>query len=255
MLSKRLFGPSPPYSDFLQIFIGILQAKQADLKLLIVEDEHSLRQSMTDFLSVAGYVCETASGYREALEKMDYHEYDCIILDIMLPGGSGLELLKNLKKDGKSDAVIIISAKGALEDRIEGLQTGADDYLTKPFHLSELAVRIAAILRRKQFNGQSVIQLGNITIDTLANQVKVHDTELELTQKEYQLFLFLVINKNRIVSKNAIAEHLWGDDMDFPANFDFIYSHIKNLRRKLVQAGNEDCIRSIYGAGYKLQTG
>ena len=223
------------------------------MKLLIVEDEVSLNQSITDFLSAAGYLCEPVFNYADAMEKIDYHDYDCIILDIMLPGGSGLELLRYLKQDGKTDGVIIISAKGALEDKIEGLQLGADDYLTKPFHLSELSVRVSAIIRRKSFNGQSVISIGNINIDTIGKTVTVNKQTVELTQKEYQLLLFLTINKNRVLTKNAIAQHLWGDDMDFPANYDFIYSHIKNLRKKIVAAGSEDCIRSIYGAGYKMQ--
>jgi len=223
------------------------------LKLLVIEDEASLNQSIVDFLSAAGYLCESVFTYREAIQKIDYHSYDCIILDIMLPGGSGLELLRYLKQDAKTDGVIIISAKGALEDKIEGLQIGADDYLTKPFHLSELSVRIAAIIRRKKFNGQSIVSIGDIKIDTIGKTVSVQEQPVELTQKEFQLLLFLVINKNRILSKNAIAQHLWGDDMDFPANYDFIYSHIKNLRKKMMAAGAEDCIRSIYGEGYKLQ--
>ena len=224
------------------------------MKLLIVEDEVSLNESMVDFLSSAGYLCETVSNYNDAVMKIDYHEYDCIILDIMLPGGSGLELLRYLKQDGKNEGVIIISAKGALEDKIDGLQLGADDYLTKPFHLSELSVRVSAIIRRKSFKGQSIIHIGNISIDTNGKTVTVNQRLVELTQKEFQLLLFLTINKNRVLSKNAIAQHLWGDDMDFPANFDFLYSHMKNLRKKMVAAGSEDCIKSIYGVGYKMQT-
>ncbi len=208
---------------------------------------------MVEFLSAAGYLCESVFSYKDALEKIEYHTYDCIVLDIMLPGGSGLELLHYLKQDKKNDGVIIVSARGALEDKIEGLQLGADDYLIKPFHLSELSVRIAAIIRRKNFNGQSIIIAGNIRIDTTGKSVHINRQELILTQKEFQLLLFLVINRNRVLSKNAIAQHLWGDDMDFPANYDFIYSHIKNLRKKIVAAGGEDSIRSIYGEGYKMQ--
>ncbi len=208
---------------------------------------------MVDFLTAAGYVCESVYTYQEALIKIDYHSYDCVVLDIMLPGGSGLDILKYLKDDKKNDGVIIISAKGALEDKIEGLQLGADDYLIKPFHLSELSVRIAAILRRKHFNGQSFIIAGDIKVDTAGKTVTVKRQTVDLTQKEYQLLVFLLINKNRILSKNAIAQHLWGDDMDFPDNFDFIYSHIKNLRKKLEAAGSEDYIKSIYREGYKMQ--
>lgn len=208
---------------------------------------------MVEFLSSAGYLCESVFTFQQAIEKIETHTYDCIILDIMLPGGSGLNILRMLKQNKNTDGVIIISAKGTLADKIEGLEIGADDYLTKPFHLSELSVRIAAIIRRKQLNGQSVIMNGDIQIDTLSKNVKVHGKSIELTQKEFQLLLFLMINKNRILSKNAIAQHLWGDDMDYPTNYDFLYSHMKNLRKKLMGAGMEDCIRSIYGEGYKMQ--
>jgi DNA-binding response OmpR family regulator len=223
------------------------------LKLLIVEDEISLRTSMTDFLTAAGYLCESAATYKEALAKIEDYSYDCIILDIMLPGGTGLEILQYLREDKKNDGVIIVSARGALEDKIEGLQLGADDYLIKPFHMSELSVRIAAIIRRKSFNGQTKLVAGDIKIDTQGKQAFINDKELLLTQKEYQLLLFLVINRNRILSKNAIAQHLWGDDSDFPDNYDFLYSHIKNLRKKMITAGGEDSIKSVYGEGYKMQ--
>lgn len=223
------------------------------MKILIIEDEEDLKQAMVDFLTAAGYLCEAVSSYREGLGKIEYHNYDCIVLDIMLPGGSGLSILKYLKQDKKNDGVIIISAKGALEDKIEGLQLGADDYLIKPFHLSELSVRIAAIIRRKNFNGQSEIIAGDLVIDTMGKTVTANGKLIELTQKEFQLLLFLVINRNRVLSKNAIAQHLWGDDMDFSDSYDFIYSHIKNLRKKITATGAIDCIRSIYGEGYKLQ--
>jgi DNA-binding response OmpR family regulator len=171
----------------------------------------------------------------------------------MLPDGSGLDLLKSLKQNNKTDGIIIISAKGELDDKINGIEMGADDYLAKPFHLSELAVRVSSIIRRKSFQGKSQMIIGNISIDIQAKLVMVENKELDLTQKEYQLLIYLAINKNRVLSKNAIAQHLWGDDMDFPDNFDFIYAHIKNLRKKMIAAGSEDCIRSIYGEGYKMQ--
>jgi len=222
------------------------------LKILIVEDEKVLNESMVTYLSGSGYNCESVSTYNDALEKIDHHTYDCIVLDIMLPGGSGLQLLKYLKEDRKDEGVIIISAKDALDDKMAGFELGADDYLTKPFHLSELSMRIAAIIRRKNFQGQSIINAGDISIDVNAKTVKANNKELALTQKEYQLLLYLVTNKNKILSKNAIAQHLWGDDQDFAENFDFIYTHIKNMRKKLVAAGAEDRIRSVYGMGYKL---
>lgn len=223
------------------------------MKLLIIEDEVALNQSMVEFLSASGYLCESVTEYNQALEKIELYDYDCIILDLMLPGGSGLQLLNYLKQNKKSDGVIIISAKNSLEDKIEGIKSGADDYLTKPFHLAELSVRIAAIIRRKKFNGQSVILAEDIEIDTAGQSVKVNQQDIELTQKEFQLLVFLVVNKNKVISKNAIAQHLWGDDMDIASNFDFIYAHIKNLRKKIMNAGGEDRIRSIYGVGYKMQ--
>jgi DNA-binding response OmpR family regulator len=223
------------------------------LKLLIIEDEKSLNQSMVEFLSASGYICESVFNFQEATEKIELYDYDCIVLDIMLPGGSGLQILKYLKQNHKTDGVIIISAKDSLEDKISGIELGADDYLTKPFHLSELSVRVAAIIRRKKFDGISILTAGNIIIDTQGKSVSINKQEIELTQKEYQLLLFFIINKNKVISKNAIAEHLWGDDMDIASNFDFIYAHIKNLRKKITAAGGEDNIRSIYGVGYKMQ--
>ena len=235
-------------TDFMWYFV-----KNQGLKLLIIEDEISLKQSMVEFLTASSYLCESAVTYKDALEKIELYDYDCIILDIMLPGGSGLDLLKNLKQNNKSEGIIIISAKGELDDKIIGIEMGADDYLAKPFHLSELAVRVAAIIRRKSFQGKSQLVIGEICINLQGKEVSIQNKVLDLTQKEYQLLLYLAINKNRVLSKNAIAQHLWGDDMDFPDNYDFIYAHIKNLRKKIVAAGSDDCIRSIYGEGYKMQ--
>jgi len=222
------------------------------VKLLIVEDELALKESLIEYLSASGYLCESAANFNEAVEKIELYDYDCIVLDIMLPGGSGLQILQYLKDNKKTDGVIIVSAKNALEDKIKGIELGADDYLTKPFHLSELSVRIAAIIRRKQFNGQSFIEHDFFYIDTIAKTVKVNNKILDLTQKEYQLLLFFIINKNRVLSKNAIAQHLWGDDMDYTDNYDFLYTHIKNLRKKIINAGGDDCIKSMYREGYKM---
>lgn len=219
---------------------------------MIVEDEQPLSQSIAEYLG-PGYICQQVYTYADALDKIKAYDYDCIILDIMLPGGSGLQLLKYLKEMQKTDAVIIISAKNAIEDRVSGLMNGADDYLVKPFHLSELSARVSAIMRRKSFNGQPVIMVGDIWIDTEAQDVKVNNKPILLTIKEYQLLLYFVANRNRVLSKNNIAEHLWGDEMNFADNHDFIYTHIKNLRKKMMAAGGEDYIRSIYGVGYKMQ--
>ena len=220
------------------------------MKILIVEDEPALNKSMVDYLSSQQYLCESVATYRDALEKTELYEYDCIVLDLMLPGGDGLQILRALKAANKADGVIIISARNELDDKIAGLSLGADDYLTKPFHLSELSVRIAAILRRKNLNGTNLLVFEEIEMDTLARTVTVHKILVALTRKEYELLMYLIINKNRVLSKNTIAEHLWGDDMDVADNYDFIYAHIKNLRKKLLEAG--DYIRSVYGIGYKF---
>lgn len=220
------------------------------MKILIVEDESELSSAITGYLKSENYICETAYGFHKAIEKTELYDYDCIVLDITLPGGSGLEILKELKANKKTDGVLIISAKNSLEDKVAGLTLGADDYLSKPFHLSELSARIAAIIRRKNFKGNNILSLDDIIIDTVAKSVFVNDAMLDLTKKEYELLLYFACNKNKVISKNAIAEHLWGDDME--GNNDFIYTHIKNLRRKLSDAGGGDYIQSIYGMGYKF---
>jgi DNA-binding response OmpR family regulator len=222
------------------------------MKILIVEDEPALNKSIGDYLSSQQYLCESVSNYKDALEKIELYQYDCIVLDLMLPGGTGLQLLAALKAANKTDGVIIISAKNELDDKIKGISLGADDYLTKPFHLSELSVRVAAIIRRKNLQGSNLIVFEEISIDVPARMVTVHTAPLVLTRKEYELLVYFVINKNRVLSKNTIAEHLWGDDMDMADNYDFIYAHIKNLRKKLLAAGTGDYIQSVYGMGYKF---
>lgn len=207
---------------------------------------------MVDYLTQQQYRCESVSNYADALEKIERYSYDCIVLDIMLPGGNGLHLLEQLKANHSTDGVIIISARNELDDKIAGIQLGADDYLTKPFHLPELSVRIAAIIRRKNLQGNNNLHFREITIDVAGKMVTINNEQLVLTRKEYELLLYFVINKNRILSKTAIAEHLWGDDMDMADNHDFIYTHIKNLRKKMIQAGTGDYIRSVYGMGYKF---
>ena len=207
-------------------------------------------ESIATYLKEENYTCEIASDFNSALYKIDEHEYDCILLDITLPGGNGLDILKELKANNKMEGVLIISAKNSVSDKIAGLNLGADDYLAKPFHLSELKARIAALIRRKNFEGSIYIKFNGINIDTQAKRVTVNDREVELTKKEYELLLYFISNKRRVISKNAIAEHLWGDEM--PGNYDFIYTHIKNLRKKLAEAGDADYIKSIYGMGYKF---
>jgi DNA-binding response OmpR family regulator len=223
------------------------------MKILIVEDEQELAKSIVKYLQQESYVCEVAYTSSEAEEKVMLHEYDCILLDITLPDGNGLKILEKLKAERKLDGVIIISAKDSIEDRITGLNLGADDYLPKPFHLAELGARVASVIRRKKFEGNNQIKIHEISIDLLGKRVQVNGHHVELTRKEYDLLLFIVSNKNRVVTKNAIAEHLSGDDAEVFDNFDFIYAHVKNLKKKLSEANCPDYIKSIYGLGYKFE--
>ena len=220
------------------------------MKILIIEDEKELCDSIVTYLTTQEYSCDTASNYNDALYKTDTFDYDCILLDISLPGGNGLQILEQLKQSNKTDGVLIISAKNSLDDKIKGLNLGADDYLPKPFHLSELNARIAAIIRRKNFDGHNLIKFHNLIIDTQSKEVTVNEKIITLTKKEYELLIYFISNKRKVISKDAIARHLWGDDM--AGNFDFIYTHIKNLRKKLADSGESDYIKSIYGMGYKF---
>jgi DNA-binding response OmpR family regulator len=223
------------------------------MKILVIEDENELAESITGYLTGNNFVCERASNVFVATDKICAYEYDCILLDLMLPDGNGFEILKELKRQNKTDGVIIISAKETLETKIEGFNLGADDYLTKPFHLSELMVRIQALIRRKQFNGNNKMIFNEIEIDTLAKTVKVNNRKIEITKTEFDLLLFLSGNKNRVLSKSAIAEHLSGDMADMLDNHDFVYAHVKNLKKKLKDAGCGDYIKTVYGLGYKWQ--
>ncbi len=222
------------------------------MKLLIIEDEKELASSIASYLKNENYTCEVASNYKQALDKIETSDYECIALDITLPGGSGMQLLKELKNNKKTDGVIIISAKNSIEDRINGLRLGADDYLVKPFHLSELAARINAIIRRKMHSGNNVIRFNEISIDTLAKEVRVKEDPVELTRKEYELLVYFLSNQRKVISKNALISHLWSQEMGTGESADIIYTHIKNLRKKLSEKGCGDYIRSLYGMGYKL---
>lgn len=223
------------------------------MKILIIEDEQELAKSIAEYLSEENYLCEFASTFNQALDKITDYHYDCILLDIMLPDGNGMKLLEELKKQDKQDGVIIISAKDALDDKIKGLQIGADDYLTKPFHLAELAVRIYSVIRRKQFGNANTIQQNELQIDLLAKTVFVTNEQVVLTKKEFDLLLYFIGNKNRVISKSTLAEHLSGDFADMLDNHDFVYAHIKNLKKKLNDAGCDNYLKTIYGTGYKWE--
>ena len=223
------------------------------MKILVIEDVIALSKSIVTYLKQESYLCEIATNFNTAIEKVDSYDYDCILLDISLPDGNGLNILKVLKENDKTDGVIIISAKDSIDDKIVGLTLGADDYIPKPFHLSELSARIAAVIRRRRFNGGNILVFHEITIDTLAKTVTANNQTIDFTRKEYDLLLYFTINKNRVLSKTAIAEHLSGENADVYDNYDFIYAHIKNMKKKLATVGCNDYLKSIYGMGYKFE--
>ncbi|WDF75964.1 response regulator transcription factor [Mucilaginibacter sp. KACC 22773] len=222
------------------------------MKILVIEDEQSLRENITSYLNVDGNICESCGGLTTALQRLADYDYDCVLLDIGLPDGQGLDVLEFLRAHHKNEAVLIISARNSLDDKLKGLNLGADDYLTKPFHLAELKARLMAVYRRKALNTNNKVVFNEISIDIPGRTVEVNDNAIILTRKEYEMLLYFIANKGKVISKNAIAEHLWGDEMDMHDNFDFIYTHIKNLRRKLLDAGGKDYLTSIYGLGYKF---
>lgn len=222
------------------------------MKILIIEDEPDMLANMQQTLERESYLVETAMDYSTAAEKIGVYEYDCILLDITLPGGNGLDLLKKLKETGAGDGVIIVSAKDSLDDRIKGLDYGADDYLSKPFHMAELNARVKAVLRRRNFEGSNSISIGNLKAFPEDRNILIADKTINLNRKEYDILIYLVTNKERLVTKSALAEHVWGDNIDQADSFDFIYSQIKNLRKKLSLTDASIEIQSIYGVGYKL---
>lgn len=224
------------------------------MKILIIEDETELAKSIAEYLSEENYLCEFAETFYEAMYKIETFQYDCIILDIMLPDGNGLKILEELKNQNKQDGVIIVSAKNALDDKIKGLQLGADDYLTKPFHLSELMARIYSIIRRKQFNNSNIIKQNELQIDLLAKTVYVNNEVIALTKKEFDLLIYFIGNKNKVISKSTLAEHLSGDFADMLDNHDFVYAHVKNLKKKMNDAGCESYLKTVYGTGYKWES-
>ncbi|MFA9389716.1 MAG: response regulator transcription factor [Prolixibacteraceae bacterium] len=222
------------------------------MKILVIEDEPEMRGLIKQFLEDENYVVEEASNYYSGLDKIVSYDYDCILLDIMLPDGNGLDLLNELKKLDKADSVIIISAKDSLDDKIKGLDLGADDYLTKPFHIAELNARIKSVIRRKKSDGRRLLELENVSINIDERIVLVNDQSVELNRKEFDILVFFVVNKSRVVSKSAIAENIWGDYIDQSNDFDFIYSQIKNLRKKLRSFNANIDITTVYGMGYKM---
>lgn len=224
------------------------------MKVLIIEDNEELAENTQGFLVREGYVCELCYNHAEAQRKLNAFNYDCVILDIMLPDGNGLNLLKYIKTEKIESGILIISARNSLDDKVTGLELGADDYLTKPFHLTELHARLKAIYRRKNLQGDSRITFEEISVNTDTMEARVNDQVLELTKKEFDLLLYFLVNKNRVLTRQSIAEHLWGDYTDNLSNFDFVYQHVKNLRKKITGAHGKEYIGTVYGLGYKFDT-
>ena len=222
------------------------------MKLLLVEDNLVLARDIQHFLSANGFIVEHSSTLNDASEKCHVYDYDLTIIDLGLPDGSGLQLIREIKEDNIDTSILILTARDALEDKVDGLNLGADDYMTKPFHKAELNARIHSILRRNKFNHSNTLKVDEIQVDLLGLQASVNDSPLNLTKKEFDLLLYFLQNQNRLLTKESIAEHLWGDNIDQADSFDFIYNHIKNLRKKITGAGGRNYIHAMYGMGYKF---
>lgn len=222
------------------------------MKILIVEDEIELLETIVSYLKNEDFICEKATTFFDAEDKIISFNYDIIILDITLPDGSGIDLLKLVKDQSPKTGVLIVSAKNSLDDKLKGLDLGADDYITKPFHLAELNSRINSLIRRRKFDGDEVIQFNEIEINPTSMAVTVNKRPIELTKKEYNLLLYFITNKNKVLTKESIAEHLWGDDIEMADSFDFIYTHMGNLRKKIKKLGAPDYLKTMYGLGYKF---
>lgn len=223
------------------------------MKILLIEDEPDLRKSIKQYLYAEGFLIEAAVDFPKGLEKVLEYDYDCVLVDITLPKGSGLDIVKELKLKNPKSGIIIISAKNSLDDKVIGLDLGADDYLSKPFDLAELNARIKALIRRKSFDGNKRIIVNEISINPDERSVEVNSEKVNLTAKEFELLMYFISNKNRVVSKNSIAEHLLGDSADQMDNHDFIYVHLRNLRKKLLEKGCKDYVLTIYGIGYNFK--
>ena len=222
------------------------------MKILIIEDEKELVTAIKKFLETEGFLVETAYTFYEAEDSLSTYIYDIIILDLTLPGGSGLDLIKLIKDMNRKAGLLIVSAKNSLDDKIMGLDMGADDYITKPFHLAELNSRIKSLARRRHFDGSSELIFNEIRIDTESNEVFVNGIRLELTKTEYEILLYFIVNRNKVITRESIAEHVWGNSISYSDNFDFIYSHIKNIRKKVEQNNGINYLHNIYGIGYKF---
>lgn len=223
------------------------------MKLLIIEDNAILLEAIANTMAAEKYLCETAESFDAAQEKIYLYMYDVLIVDINLPGGSGLDIIRQLKEKDPSAGIIVVSARNSTTHKIEGLDIGADDYITKPFDMAELVARVKSLMRRRFFAGSQTLTAGYISVDSLTREVRVNSRKVELTRSEYDILLFFMSNQGRVISRESLAEHIWGDNMDLADSFDFIYSHIKNLRKKITLAGSNSPIRAVYGVGYKFE--
>ncbi|MGE7777571.1 response regulator transcription factor [Chitinophaga sp. NPDC101104] len=224
------------------------------MKVLLIEDNVELASSISAFLAREGYICEVSYNIRDAQDKLISFQYDCVLLDIMLPDGNGLEILRFMRQERLQSSILILSAKNSLDDKIIGLEEGADDYLTKPFHMPELNARLRAIYRRKTLGGSNIIVFNEITLNIDTFEAWVNGMLLDMTRKEFDLLMYFMVNKNRVLSRQSIAAHLWGDYTDNLNNFDFVYQHVKNIRKKISSANGTDYIGTVYGLGYKFNT-
>lgn len=223
------------------------------IPLLIIEDELSLRQSMVSYLESAGFRCTTAGSYHEALKVIDLYDYYVVLVDLGLPDGDGLSIIRLLKENQSASGIIVVSARDTLDDRVKGLETGADDYLVKPFHLSELNARIQSVIRRTRRSGQKSLTYKNLVVDPEGKKAVLGNDTLDLTRKEFDILVYLLTNRSKVVTKDSIAEHIWGDSLYGTDYSDAVYTHMKNLRKKLEQKTGEEWIQTVYGIGYKLE--
>lgn len=222
------------------------------MRLLVIEDEIELADSIISFIGKEGFNCDKTDKFEEAKSLLNINEYDFALVDIMLPDGSGIDLINIIKHKQPRCGIIVISAKGSLEDKLRGLEIGADDYLTKPFHLAELNARIKSVIRRKDFDGNNIININELSVDFEKRELRVNGSYVELTKREFDIIIFFISNRERVLTKEAITEHVWGDDSNSFDNLDFVYTHVKNLRKKIKDAGGGDYLKSVYGIGYKF---
>lgn len=247
-IAKTGIHPNSFYTELIFTFA----ANVYTMKILVVEDNYQLAADLSSFLEENGFVVEYVDTLSKARSKVSIYTYDLVVVDIGLPDGSGLDLISDLKSSSSPASILIVTAKNAIEDKVRGLELGADDYITKPFHKAELNARIRSILRRNKFSGSNLLQFGEVKVDLLSMDVSVNETPIDLTRKEYDLLVYFMYNAKKVITKESIAEHLWGDHIDQADNFDFLYNHIKNLRKKIIGAGGKGYIQSVYGMGYKF---